>query len=329
MQGQGTSAHLAPATASQARYRLVTMQARLRKVDVPRRVGIVRSPHRAEASALAEVAASVARARGLDVWEASTWDLAVVGPHLGGTDVVLCFGGDGTLIRAARAASPLAVPVAGVNLGRVGFLAEFAPEDMDAGWSALLDGRYWIEERVTLHIDHQRAGARIGSHLAINDAVVGRGPANHIVRLHTWVGGQYLTSFAADGLLIATPTGSTGSNLAAGGPVLPPDMAALVLTPVLPFVSFRNPLVFAAPTQIDVQVSLGSHQADQEAALSVDGQQAVVVKDGDRLTFRCDATPARFARVRPQNYFHASLVPKLQRGTLLTPLPPDTPSPEG
>ncbi len=304
-------------------------QARLPDVDLPQRVGIVRSPHRAEAGALAEDASVVARARGLDVWEASSWDLSVVGPHLEGTDVVLCFGGDGTLIRAARAASPHGVPVAGVNLGRVGFLAEFAPEDMDAGWRALLDGRYWVEERVTLHIDHQRAGVRIGSHLAINDAVVGRGPANHIVRLHTWVGGQYLTSFAADGLLIATPTGSTGSNLAAGGPVLPPDMAALVLTPVLPFVSFRNPLVFAAPTQIDVQVSLGSPQSDQEAALSVDGQASVTVRDGDRLTFRCDTMPARFARVRPRNYFHASLVPKLQRGTLLTPLPADTPSPEG
>jgi NAD+ kinase len=271
----------------------------------------------------------IARARGLDVWDASSWDLATVGPLLGDTDVVLCFGGDGTLIRAARGASPHGVPVAGVNLGRVGFLAEFAPEDMGTGWRTLLDGHYWIEDRVTLHIDHQRAGARIGSHRAINDAVVGRGPANHIVRLHTWVSGQYLTSFAADGLLIATPTGSTGSNLAAGGPVLPPDMEALVLTPVLPFVSFRNPLVFAAPTQIDVQVLLGSPQADQEAVLSVDGQESVAVHDRDQLTFRCDTMPARFARVRPRNYFHASLVPKLQRGTLLTPLPPDTPSPEG
>ena len=92
---------------------------------------------------------------------------------------------------------------------------------------------------------------------------------------------------------------------------------------------FRSPLVFAAPTQIDVQVSLGSPQSDQEAALSVDGQASVTVRDGDRLTFRCDTMPARFARVRPRNYFHASLVPKLQRGTLLTPLPADTPSPEG
>ena len=298
-------------------------------MDKPCRVGIVRSPHRPESGPLADEAAAVARGRGVDVWEASSWDLTEVDPCLDGTDVVLCFGGDGTLIRAARVASPHGVPVAGVNLGRVGFLAEFAPDDMGPGWQALLDGNYWVEERVTLQIDHQRQGERIGSHLAINDAVVGRGPANHIVRLNTWVGGQYLTSFAADGLLIATPTGSTGSNLASGGPVIPPDMAVLVLTPVLPFVSFRNPLVFGASTQIDVQVSLGSAPAGKEAVLSVDGGPAVAVQDGDRLTFRGGPMLARFARVRARNYFHASLVPKLQRGTLLTPLAPDTPSPDG
>lgn len=295
----------------------------------PHRVGLIHSPHRPEASLLAVQARAVAHAHGVEVWEASSWDDVDQSEALAGTDVALCFGGDGTLIRAARTCSKQGVPIVGVNLGRVGFLAEFEPEEFGAGWTSLLAGDFWVEERVTLVIEHQRRGHEVGRYVAINDAILGRGGANHIVRLHTWVGGQYLTSFAADGLLISTPTGSTGSNLAAGGPVLSPEMPSLVLLPILPFVSFRNPLIFDASSQIDIQVSLGSAQSDYESVLSVDGGSGIPVHDGDRVTVRGNGRPARFARVRPRNYFHASLVPKLQRGTLLPPLSPDTPSPGG
>lgn len=295
----------------------------------PRRIGLVQSPHRPEAASLTSVAASAARAAGASVWEAPSWDDPSVGARLPETDIVLCFGGDGTLIRGARATAAFGVPIVGVNLGRVGFLAEFSPDEMPAGWDAVLRGEFWIEERVTLHIEHRRNGEHVGTHLAVNDAIIGRGRTNRIVRLHTWVDGQYLTSFAADGLLVATPTGSTGSNLAAGGPILPPDMPALVMVPILPFVSFRNPLIFGTTSQIDVQVVLGPPVSEQEAVLSIDGGYAEPVEDGDRVSFRGNDLPSRFARVRPRNYFHASLVPKLQRGTLLTPLSPDTPSPGG
>jgi NAD+ kinase len=293
----------------------------------PRRVGLVIVPEKVATHDVPAEALALVRAAGADAWTAPSWDAATVEAELPFSDLVICFGGDGTLIRGARAAAPLGVPIVGVNFGRMGFLAEFAPEEVAQGLPRLLSGDYWTEERITLAVEHRRGGDVIGRYLAINEAVVGRGRVNRIVRMHTWVDGQYMTSYAADGLQVATPTGSTSSNLAAGGPVLPPDMAALVLVPVMPFISFRNPLVLHLHSRVDVEVVVTPPPPLHEAILSVDGGTTAMVEDGDRLSFTGSDVRCRFARVRPQHYFHAVLVPKLQRGPLLTPLPPDTPAP--
>ena len=201
----------------------------------PRQIGLVTAAHRPETVSLAAAVRERAAGAGVRAWTADSWEAARAAA-LSDTDLVICFGGDGTLIHGAHALAPAGVPLVGVNFGKMGFLAEFAPEELDDGLSALLAGRYWVEERITLQVDHLRDGTVLGSYTAINEALVGRGRVNRVVRLHTWVNGQYMTSYAADGLLVATPTGSTASNLAADGPVLPPDMRALVLVPVMPFV---------------------------------------------------------------------------------------------
>lgn len=293
----------------------------------PRRLGIVVGRHRAEATDLSQKAADLATRAGLDVWTAERWDDPSLDAALPGSDLILCFGGDGTLIQGARRAAPLGIPIVGVNFGKMGFLTEFQPEEISIALPKLFAGEYWIEERRTLTVRHRRNGDQLGEHLTINEALVGRGRVNRVVRLHTWVDDQYMTSYAADGLLVATPTGSTASNLAAGGPVLPPEMAAMVLVPVMPFVSFRNALVLPTESRVDVQVDVTPAPPLHEAVLSVDGGITVPVQDGDRLTFTGGSLSCRFARVRPRNYFHAVLVPKLQRGPILPPLPPDTPSP--
>jgi NAD+ kinase len=136
-----------------------------------------------------------------------------------------------------------------------------------------------------------------------------------------------MTTYAADGLLVATPTGSTASNLSANGPVLPPQMNALVMVPVMPFVSFRNALVLDAASTVDVEVVMSPPPPFHEAIRSVDGGTSVMLADGDRLSFTGGRPRCRFARTRSPHYFHAALVPKLQRAPLLPPLPPDTPSP--
>jgi len=292
-----------------------------------RRITLVTLPHKAETAEVAAQAIALARHCGAEVWTADSWEAPDLPTHLAESDLLLALGGDGWLIQGARLAAPAGIPIAGVNFGKMGFLAEFEPEEIARGLPRLLSGEYWVEERVTLAVEHQRNGAVVGRHLAVNDALVGRGRINRIVRLHTWVDGQYMTSYAADGLLVATPTGSTASNLAADGPVLPPDIAALVMVPVMPFVSFRNALVLNASSRVDVQVSISAPPPLHEAILSVDGGTTIFVQDGDRLSFTGGAVRCRFARVRPKHYFYAMLVPKLQRSPILPPLPPDTPPP--
>lgn len=293
----------------------------------PKRLGIVIGRPRLEANELAAKTADQARRAGLDVWFVPDWEEPAITRALPGTDLVVCFGGDGTMIRVARLAAPLGVALVGVNFGKMGFLTELQPEEVPVTLPGLLSGHFWIEERITLSVRHERNGDSLGEHLTINEAIVGRGRVNRVVRLHTWVNDQYLTSYAADGLLVATPTGSTASNLAAGGPVLPPEMPALVMVPVMPFVSFRNALVLEASSRIDVQVDVSPAPPLHEAVLSIDGGTTVIVEDGDRLTFTGGEVRCRFARVRERNYFYAMLVSKLQRSPILPPLPINTPSP--
>ena len=293
----------------------------------PRRIGLVQAPHKPETAPLAAQARDFVVAAGAEAWLAPSVLGPIVGAELPHTDLLVCFGGDGTLIRGARVAAPYGVPVAGVNFGRMGFLTEFAPEELSEGLGALVAGDYWIEERITLGVEHHRDGQLAGTYVAINEAVVGRGRVNKIVRLHAWVDGQYMTSYAADGLLVATPTGSTASNLAADGPVLPPDMDAFVVVPVMPFVSFRNALVLSGSSRVDVQVTLTPAPPLHEAVLSVDGATTIPVEDGDRFSFTRGPICCRFARTRPKSHFYGMVVPKLQRGPLLRPLPLDTPPP--
>lgn len=295
--------------------------------EPPRRVGIVLLSGRPEARPLAEEAKRLAKRHGIDVWTAPDWDAPEIPGLLANTDLAICFGGDGTMIRGARIAAPFGLPIAGVNFGKMGFLTEFLPGDFLEGLPSLLAGQYWVEERITLSVEHRRDGQLVGRHTAINEALVGRGRVNRVALLHAWVDGQYLTSYAADGLLVATPTGSTGSSLAADGPVLPPDMLALVMVPVMPFVSFRNALVLAANSRVDVQARFSPGPPFHEAILSVDGGTTVMLEDGDRFTFTGGELRCRFARLRPKHYFHEVLVSKLQRGPLFPPLPVDTPSP--
>jgi NAD+ kinase len=290
---------------------------------------LIEAPHRPESQGLAQQTQDIVRQAGATMWVATSWDDPVVATCLPGTDLVICFGGDGTLIRGARLTAPLGVPIVGVNFGKMGFLTEFAPAEFPAGLPALLAGDYWLEERLTLAVEHRRHGRVLDSFLAINEAVVARGRINKLLRLHTWVDGQYVTTYAADGLLVSTPTGSTGSNLAAHGPILSPDMDVLVMTPIMPFISFSNPIVVKAVSRIDVQVVLTPPSPDHEAVLFVDSGTTVVVEDGDRFGFTGGDVRSRFARVRQNHYFHAVLVSKLQRAPIEPPLPADTPSPDG
>ena len=280
------------------------------------RIGLVYQPRKPEAAELAAALSQHIQAAGTETWTESAWEEAAVSAALPGTDLVLTFGGDGTIIRTLRLAAPLGVAVAGVNFGKLGFLAEVEADEVAAALPRLLAAEYWCEARALLAITHRRAGAVVGEYLAVNEALISRGRANRVVRLQLWIHGEYVTTYAADGLILATPTGSTGSNLANLGPVLPPEMRALIVSPVLPFVSFPNPLIVPDGAPLRVRAMF-----DHEAVLAIDGQRTIALQNEDVIEATIAPYPCLLARLRGRHYFYRVLVPGLQRAPLL----PSTP----
>lgn len=244
--------------------------------------------------------------RGRDVWLASSWDEAAVGKFIANTDLVITLGGDGSLLRAARMAASHRALLFGVNLGRLGFLSECTPDDWRGPLSRLLAGQYWVEERMMLHAETQRAGEVIGEHQALNDVVVSRGTLARVVRLNTWVDGGYLTSYYADGLIICTATGSTAYALAVGGPILPPDLKNILLIPIAPHLSMDRAVVLAQGAQVRAEI-----KTDHQAILTVDGQHEFDLQDGDQVLVKASPHVSRFARVRPRSYFYRTLLARL------------------
>lgn len=230
------------------------------------------------------------------------------------TDLLVTLGGDGSILRAARAASPYGIPILGVNLGRVGFLTEAGPEMWRDVLTNVLTGNYWIEERMMLRAVIRQRGKAEKEAEALNDVVAGRGARAQVVHLHTDVDGGYLTTYVADGLIVATPTGSTAYALAAGGPVLPPQLRNILLVPVAPHLSMERPIVLSEGVTVHISVTGG-----RPAVLTVDGEVQAEMESGDEVTVEASTHTARFARVQERTYFYktllARLVPRDQAGT--------------
>lgn len=224
-------------------------------------------------------------------------------------DLVITLGGDGTILRAARACAPARIPILGVKMGRVGFLSEITPEQFSA--RVLIDGTYWIEERTMLHASCTRNGAALGSFEALNDVVVGRGKLARVIRLTTFIDGDYLTTFVADGAIVATATGSTAYGFASGGPILAPEVKTLVLVPIAPYLSQIKSLVLPEGSRVLFRL-----QTDHRAILTIDGQIDVELESGDEVSVAASKHVARFARLQPRTYFYRTLVERLrERGT--------------
>jgi NAD+ kinase len=227
-------------------------------------------------------------------------------PHLADQEAVVVLGGDGSLLRASVLTAPHQVPMLGVNLGRLGFLTEAQPDEWPEVLTRVLAGDYWIESRMMLHIEHRRAGQCLGDYEALNEAVVGRGAFARPVHLKTLIDGGELTTYVADGLIIATPTGSTAYALATGGPILPPELRNILLIAIAPHLSLDRAIVLAQGVTVDVTV-----RADSEALLSTDGQTQVSLQDGDLIRVRMSDYVTRFIRVRPPTYFYSMLMARM------------------
>jgi len=226
--------------------------------------------------------------------------------RLPGLDLLLVVGGDGSILQAARLAAPHRVPILGVNLGRVGFLTEAEPD----GWKDVLGralvGDYWIEERIMLRVSARRGDAAVSEAYALNDGVVGRRGGGRAVHLRAEVDGGELATYVADGLIVATPTGSTAYALAAGGPILPPQLRNILLVPVAPHLSMDRPIVLAEGATVRITVV-----GRRPAVLMVDGQVAADLENRDTVSVEASPHVARFARVRERTYFYKTLVSRL------------------
>ncbi|MDX2473057.1 MAG: NAD(+)/NADH kinase [Candidatus Krumholzibacteria bacterium] len=197
-------------------------------------------------------------------------------------DVVIAFGGDGTMLRAARVLGQSGVPLLGVNLGSLGYLTDVPLEELATAMTDLLAGDYHLDARSRVYCSVWRDGERIASSSALNDLVVNMGPLPRALDMELFMDGDSLGRFLGDGIIISTPTGSTAYNLSAGGPICQSKVPCLLVAPICPHSLGMRPLIVADDTDIELIL----HETGEGAVLTADGQKTHVLADGDRLNFK-------------------------------------------
>ena len=219
----------------------------------------------------------------------------------GDFDLLIALGGDGTMLRAAHLCAPSGVPILGINLGRLGFLIQVEHKDAHRMLNHLLKGKAWIENRMMLRVEHIRAGGSKGVSYALNEAAVSRGQVLRPVRLSVDVDGRLLTTFVADGLIAATPTGSTAYALAAGGPILPPELRNILIVPIAAHLSVDRSVVLSEGSSVSI------HIQGENTVFSVDGQEAISLAKDDHVEVRAAEYTAQFVRFGDPGYFYRNL----------------------
>ena len=199
-------------------------------------------------------------------------------------DLVVVLGGDGTLLSAARVTAAIDVPLLGVNLGSLGFLTEVPLPSLYPMLDAIAQGRAAVEHRSLMHVELVRDDAVRSSYLVFNDAVLNKTALARLNTYELYVDKAFVSSYRSDGMIVATPTGSTAYSLSAGGPVLMPTVKALLITPVAPHALTHRPLV--VPDSVEIEILLRSESKEEMAYLSLDGQPGLDLRDGDRVRCR-------------------------------------------
>lgn len=221
--------------------------------------------------------------------------------NAGEFDVLIAVGGDGTMLRAGHLCAPNNIPVLGVNKGRLGFLFQLE----EGGWQKMIDqmllGEYWLEKRMMLQAELLRSGESLGTWQAVNDVVVARGQHLRPIHLRTSIDTQYLTTYVADGLIASTATGSTAYAMAAGGPILPPEVRNILLIPIAPHLSIDRGVVLSEGSTVSINV------LSENVILSVDGQIPVNLAEDDRVDIRAGEDTLKFIRFGDAGYFYRNL----------------------
>jgi len=278
---------------------------------IPKRPVVMTYPRMPDAFVEAESMAAYLKEKGWDTPKGSLYDeelrKRVKNREF---DLLIMAGGDGSMLRAGHLCAPLGVPILGVNLGRLGFLIQIERAEWRAYFDKLFDGEAWIEKRMMLRAEHVRAGDSLGHWNALNEVVVGRGPNLRPVRLSAWVDDCLLTSYVADGLIASTATGSTAYALAAGGPILPPELRNILLVPIAAHLSVDRAVVLAEGSQVSIRVN------GENAVMSVDGQAPVSLMEEDRVDIHAAEVTAQFVRFGDPGYFYRNLTAHMNENSL-------------
>ena len=218
---------------------------------------------------------------------------------LDAVDLLVVLGGDGTMIATARLIGDRDIPVLGINYGSLGYLTEFRIEEMHGALEIILAGDYQLDSRLTLRVEHERGDRILSSNRVLNDVVINKAALARIIEIETRLNEMFVNSFRADGLIIATPTGSTAYNLSAGGPIVYPSMNALVLTPICPFTLSNRPIMM--PDNAEIELRLNT--VNEEVALTLDGQIGARLEVGDVVKIRKSKTDFKLVQPHNRNYF--------------------------
>jgi len=270
-----------------------------------KKIGILYHPMNDAARGMAEEVKTFLANRGIAVWLCSAWEAEKAKPNVSGTDLLLSIGGDGTILRAAQIAvgTKAPVPITGINMGKLGFMTELGAAEAKEKLPALLEGKGWLDERAMLEAEIDGGT----TYYALNDVVVARGAVARVVYIEAGIDGKKLTTYKADGVVVATATGSTGYSLSAGGPILHPRAKEYLLSPILPHLSLGYSLVLPSTAVVKLRIATA-----HEATLSIDGHINPPLADGAVITVRHSPTRARFLRIHPENAFYSSLEQKLK-----------------
>jgi NAD+ kinase len=255
------------------------------------RIGFAFNPTIDAAGQLRDRAEGWCRVRGIASWSAPSGDLPTLLRELPATDLLVVLGGDGTFLRAARAVAEVDVPLLGVNLGKIGFLSKIEADELESTLAQVATGQFTLDERMALRgrvLRADREGAGV-DFFALNDVVVARGSLARVVRLDVAIGSSHLATFIADGLIVASPTGSTGYSFSAGGPILDPLSRNLIVTPIAGYLSAIRSVVVSPRQTVRARV-VDAH----EALVSIDGREDFPLVVGDVVEVSARERPIRF-----------------------------------
>jgi NAD+ kinase len=274
-----------------------------KQITPPKKVVVLTQPKVLEATSEAKKIARYLEEQGIETTSGFLYDQHLrrrVKAHE--FDIMIALGGDGTMLRAGHLGGPCDIPILGINLGHFGFLIEVNQNSWQEIMHRFIAGDFWLETRMMLCAKQWRGGELVGSWDVLNEIVVSRGQIVRPVQLITYVDGRFLTTYVADGLIASTPTGSTAYALAAGGPILPPDLRNILLIPIAPHLSVERAIVLAEGSTVSIEV-----RTDHQAVLSVDGQAPIGLTDDDRVDAHAGDHVVKFVRFQDPGYFYRNL----------------------